>query len=344
MKRKFVVIAGLSALAILIIGGGYVFFSKYAGHIRYTPPRCLKDGEEAVFERLGDRLKEGPADVTIIDKATGKELFRFRIDNIVPHHRPYEFHRCGVYVIRQFNYNPITRRRTPNYRNELWRYDYSGRGAKVLLFSESDATGNYKSYFNDDFRIDPQEIYIALESGYPGQPERYGFTIRDIRSSNDVFFLTQSSILKVNPNLAGNLGLRGWSKSGDYFWGNIFIGAPVLGFVRIARDSWKYDILPAPDGVLGGDPLNVENGYVTVHPGNIWIGIEEFNEQEKARRRAQGIGTELYIHNLFTGERQFVASTTEPLWYFKPRWLSDTELEYTLPSGEKRIYKISDEK
>lgn len=35
---------------------------------------------------------------------------------------------------------------------------------------------------------------------------------------------------------------------------------------------------------------------------------------------------------------------TEPLWYFKPKWLSETELGYTLPNGEKKVYKISNEK
>ncbi|TSC95488.1 MAG: hypothetical protein Athens101426_693, partial [Parcubacteria group bacterium Athens1014_26] len=97
-----------------------------------------------------------------------------------------------------------------------------------------------------------------------------------------------------------------------------------------------------PKDVLGGDALNLENGYITVHPGNVWFGVSELDQEERARRRAQDIGTELYIENLFTKKRQFVASTTEPLYYFKSKWLSDTELQYELPNGEKKIYKINE--
>jgi len=132
----------------------------------------------------------------------------------------------------------------------------------------------------------------------------------------------------------------GWTRDGRYFWANIHDGANTLGFIRIDSQDWSVDFLPAPKDVLGGDALNLENGYITVHPGNIWIGINEIEEQEIANRRKEGMGTELYIENLFTKEQHFVASTTEPLWYFKPEWFSDVELQYELPSGEKRIYKI----
>lgn len=35
-----------------------------------------------------------------------------------------------------------------------------------------------------------------------------------------------------------------------------------------------------------------------------------------------------------------VAHTDEPLHYFKPKLLSDTELEYFFPDGERRVYRI----
>ena len=78
-----------------------------------------------------------------------------------------------------------------------------------------------------------------------------------------------------------------------------------------------------------------------MHPDNVWYGIDIMTEQEEARRRARGTGTELYIENLFTRERNFVDKTEEPLWYFQPKWISDTELQYELPDGTKKIYKIN---
>ena len=32
--------------------------------------------------------------------------------------------------------------------------------------------------------------------------------------------------------------------------------------------------------------------------------------------------------------------TDEPLYSFKPEWISDTELQYEMPDGEIRIYKL----
>jgi len=147
-------------------------------------------------------------------------------------------------------------------------------------------------------------------------------------------------IEKQSPEIVGNISLNDWSSDGKYFWAHTHYGAVALGFIRINTGEWQADFISAPKDVLGGDPLNPNTGYITIHPGNIWIGVQELNEEEKARRRKEGIGTELYVQNLITSERYFVARTDEPLWYFKPKWISDTELQYELPTGEKKIYKI----
>ena len=44
-----------------------------------------------------------------------------------------------------------------------------------------------------------------------------------------------------------------------------------------------------------------------------------------------------YVYNLFTKQKHLVVTTTNPAYYFKPLWISDTEPEYTLPSGGKRF-------
>jgi len=53
-----------------------------------------------------------------------------------------------------------------------------------------------------------------------------------------------------------------------------------------------------------------------------------------------GLKSELHLRHLPTGKDILVASVDEPLWRFSPKWISDTELEYTLPSGAKKTFVI----
>ena len=152
-----------------------------------------------------------------------------------------------------------------------------------------------------------------------------------------------AEIERQNSEIMGNISFENWwSSDGRYFWARTHIGANTLGFFKIDTTNWKYEIFPAPEGVPGGAAFNVNTGYITVHPNLIWYGIAEITEQEKERRRKEGIGSELYIYNLVTEEKYFVTKTDEPLWDFWPKWLSDTELEYELPTGEKKVYKIEE--
>jgi len=334
MKKILIILIPLILIATITIA--YFFFFP-EGKIK--PDKKLKQST-FLTQCLSENLevsykieeKESPlADVVvyIIDENIGKKVTSFKIDNIFKNYHPIELYKCGIYVIRFFNYDPRISKQKPEFRAEFWRYYYNGEGIQ-LFFSED---------FSYDFRVDPTEIYLVLEQSYLGNPG-YALVIKNLNTKEDVFVLPLAEIVNKYPDLEGSIGFNEWTKDGRYFWGNIFYGANVLAFFRIERDTWKTDILPAPKDVLGGDDLNLENGYITVHPGNVWFGISELTEEEKAKRRAQGIGTELYIHNLFTGERQFVDKTDEPLWYFKPKWISDTELEYEMPSGEKKTYKI----
>ncbi len=347
MKKKSVVIIIVIILSALIVFGIYCFLEKPIETERNSSEKqiarssCLEDNEIVVFQLRGIKTRATSADIVISNKITSKEEFRFQIGGLIPYHgHPYEFHKCGVYVIRRFNYDVKTRQGTPNFRKELWKYDYRGKGEKILIFSETDDKGNFKLYFGDDFRVDPTELYVALIKGYPDQQKNYGFSIRNNKISKDVFLLSHSSILEINPNFVGSLGLKDWTKAGNYFWGDIFAGAPRLGFVRIQRDTWKYDILPVPAGTLGGTAFNPEYGCVTYDTGPGWIGIDVVAEQVYDEWRKAGKKVDFYLYNLFTKEKTLLATTGDSSWNFKPKWLSDTELQYELPTGEKKIYKI----
>lgn len=321
----------------LFVTAGILIYSKWISReskdsqAAHSP--CLSDNE-IVDYTINWRQNVSPVVMVIKDQESGKEIHKFTIDSTLPVWHPVQPRKCGVYVLRIFNYDPtdIIKSAKENI-YEIWYYSYNGEGKPFFLLDKD---------FSLEFSVDFLEIHLALIKGYLGRID-FATVIKEIKTKEDIFELLLKDITNKHPSLEGNLSLIDWTKDSRYFWGRTHYGAYTLGFFRIDTQNWIYDIFPAPQDVLGGDALNVENGYITIHPGNVWFGIAEITEEEKARRRAQGIGTEFYIENLITGERHFVDKTQEPLWYFKPEWLSDTELEYELPTGEKKIYNINTE-
>lgn len=372
MKKYAFIIIGVTFLLFTAAATLYVFYHERPGNSLSNPsvstttpsatlpillsptpsvitsplfhPACLEDNEVATYTVSENPNGGGIATIFIKNKETGEEIFNFQFEILIPDYHSVELHKCGAYAVRDFNYDFNTRKSLPRYRAELWEYDYSRNGKMIVLLDE-DTLGNlkgYKHFFSSDFRVNPNEKYVSLIRGYLGQPD-YALIIKNLENtSTDVFILSITGIEKRNPDLVNDIELDGWTKDNRYFWARTHYGANVLGFIRIDIKNKTFDLFPAPNDVLGGDALNIEKGLITVHPDNVWYGIADVVEQEKTKRRNQGIGTELYLENLFNHARQLVASTTEPLYYFKPQWLSDTELQYELPIGEKKIYKINE--
>ena len=317
-KGKFIVI-------IIILGFlSYYFYQQLRNTPGHSP--CLADNEWVDY-KIEERMNSSSnATVFIKEKNTNKQIFEFQIENIVPnHYHPYEAYKCGIYLVREFNYDYQKGKPLSDFRMEVWRYHYDGNGKKLVE--------------EDDFRIDPSETYLVLKQGYLGSSD-YALVIKDLETKEDVFVLSLKDITNQYPSLIGNLDLIEWTKDGQYFWGRVFSGAYTFAFFRINTKNWQVEIFKVPEGVLGGSALNIEKGYITRHPGQIWIGIQEDYEQIKQEWRSQGKTSKLYLRNLFTGKETFLAETKEPLWFFNPKWISDIELEYELPTGEKKIYKI----
>lgn len=300
---------------------------------------CLREDDVANYEIQKKEKEVSVANIVILDKNNNQEKHRFQIELPIPdHYHPIEIHKCGVYATKSFNYDYANRKAMPDYRIELWRYGYNGSGASVTFLS-GPISG---SGFGTDFRIDLLEKYIVLERGYLGKDD-YALIIKDLKTKEDIFVLSAKDIFKQYPNIIGVFDMREWSKDGRYFWGNIFDGAYVNAYFRIDTQNWKTDIFETPDGAMGGFPLNINTGYVPIQPGQVWTGDYQLTQELKEQYRKEGKKSELYIYNLFTKKKILVGTTDEPLWFFGPKWLSDIELEYELPSGEKKIYRIDNQ-
>lgn len=301
--------------------------------------QCLESDEEVVYS-INRKLFISPVDVVIKNKNNDKEIFRFVIDSALPVYDTVQPRKCALYVVRGFNFDYKRYQPLRGFRVELWRYKYNGEGELLLALAGEDNEGKPTVYYSYEYQTDFLEKLIALIEGYLGDVDKYAALMWDVESRKGIFPLKYTDIVSSHPLLEGNLGLEGWTKDSRYFWGRTFIGANVLGFFRVERDTWKVDILPAPEGTQGGDALNVENGYVTYNTGPGWIGIQEVAEEVYDEWRKEGKIVELYVYNLFTKEKTLLATSSDPSWWGGPRWISDTELEYELPDGEERIYKI----
>lgn len=352
MRKKIVLVI----LGIVILAGAGFGIYKYKkskilnnnGQITDNnshPSSCLTDNEyadylldEKAIPELSLPKEKNTIDLSVRNKINGRELLRFQINNILYSYHPAEIHKCGIYIIKEFNFDEKQTKPLLGFKVELWKHSYNNEGEKLLVLAGENESGKPTVYYGYDFRVSPNEKYVVLERGYQGKDD-YAIVIKNIETKEDVFVLQAKDVLKKYPEMQGDFGMNEWTKDGKYYWGNIFDGANVGAFVRVEAETWKYEILPVLPDTLGGDALNAEKGLITVHPGNIWYGFEDMTQEEIARRRAKGIGTELYIYDLFAKTKQFVASTTEPLWYFAPKWISTNELEYKMPSGEKRVWK-----
>jgi hypothetical protein len=296
---------------------------------------CLGEGEVAEYTLINKNREEDSASIRITNKTSGvgAEYFSVPISDANDYH-PIEIHHCGIYTMSDAGYDFKNRKALVNYRRILWKYNYQGIGTEVISDSSQVSGINILS----DFRIDPTEKYLVLLRGYLGSPD-FALVIKNIKTLKDVFILPITDIEKQNPNIVGDIGFietapTSWTFDGRYFWADLGDGATELGFIRVDSTDWSYKLLPAPADVLGGDALNLETGDITVHPGHVWSGDAEEAKILADARRAKGIGTNLYIENLFTHKRVLIAKSTEPNAYFHPKWISKTTLEYFMPRAD----------
>ncbi|MFQ6083945.1 MAG: hypothetical protein ACE5WD_11410 [Candidatus Aminicenantia bacterium] len=270
-KKVIILVVSLLAL-VLLLGTGIYYYSLRRQPEEPSHGACLADDEFADYQIHKRKDDVSLATIFVKNKETKQEIFSFQIELPIPdHYHPIELHRCGVYATRSFNYDYTKKQALPNYKIELWRYYYSGDG-KSQIFLSGPISG---SGYGTDFRIDPTETYLVLERSYLGNPD-YALVIKNLNTQEDIFVLPLKEIVDKYPELKGSIGFNEWTKDDRYFWGNIFDRADVLTFLRIERDTWKYEIFKVPSGTMGGDALNTELGYVTYDDGPPWTGDLDF--------------------------------------------------------------------
>lgn len=326
-KKKNIILVG--AILLLLAGSGTLLW------FRNIKNGCLSDNEESSYEIKRKGLADDVA-VYVKDKKTNIQKNSFVINDIFDGGITVEKKNCGVYVMRMFNYNPNTTKQPPGYRDELWKYDYKNRGKKIVLLAEkTPISGYFRDPYSPDFRIDPTEKYVALVHRYDT------IFIKNLKTLKDDVVLPVSELIADYPNLAGyQIDFEGWTNDGKYYWGGISDTAYRLALFRIDIKTKKWELFPLPDGAMGGDMLNRERGLITYHIGAPWTADADFDQMYRNQWKKEGKKVPFYVYNVFTKEKTLLTEIDDPTWYFQPKWISDTELEYILPGEVKKVYKI----
>ncbi|HUC02145.1 MAG TPA: hypothetical protein VMA75_04585 [Candidatus Paceibacterota bacterium] len=231
-------------------------------------------------------------------------------------------------MMREFNYDYVHGKVLPNFNIQVWKYDYSGNSQEIGTA--------------EDFRVNSSQTMMAAVS-FLTTSTMPSLEVYDLSNDNIVFSLSLSQIPEQESNTIVNFDLEngGWSHDGRYLWFDSNDEADTLGFLRIDTSNWSYQVFSAPHTTMGGDALNPDVG-MTTYETNVapWTADSQIDQEYRDQAQQAGQITSFYIYNLLTGQNYLVTTTTDPTYYYHPLWLSDSELQYTLPSGATSTYTI----
>lgn len=350
IKTNWLYIIIITLIASFIIGGILIYQYqrwplKEIEENRLTRSSCLTSDEIADFDYNIDLYSsrgvkipyQSTTTIYIRNKNTNKEIFRFTISDVYTNSDSLEIHKCGVYVIRNFD---LDEKKDFYKRHELWRYTFNGEG-KILMNNEELLP------YDPIVRVDLFENYLALTQYYLGHPD-HAIVIKNLKipQLEDILIIRPIDIWQNSPQLnkERRIGVVGWSKNGKYLWGGSESQTDYAYFrINIDdREKKNLEVFPMPDDAVNYGPPQVDTGYIWYIYGPVWTGIHEISEQIYEEWRKENKKENLYLYNLFTKEKFLLSSIDDPSWNFKPKWISDTELEYELPTGERKIYKINE--
>lgn len=334
VKVWHILIVILILIALVFVCWYFLIYQKLNKH-----GTCL--GEDEMVEYALDplaapnlRLPSHPTTTIVIkDTKNVKETFHFVINNIDSSVGALEVHKCGVYVIRGEDFDSYE----GYYRKKaFWRYKYDG---SVDLIISSDEFKNYSPIF----RINSSETMISLNRQLVNDLPPDAVVIREIKAEGpkNIKIVSVSNLLQEETDLVEprDIGVSGWSSDGRYLWGGSSSQIDVVYF-RIDVNNDDIEIFSMPSDATHHGPPNFNTGYIAYTYGPPWVGIEEDAQKIYDEWARQGNKNTLFLYNLFTKEKKMIFSTEDSAWNFKERWLSDTELEYYLPDGERKIYLI----
>jgi hypothetical protein len=254
----------------------------------------------------------GQTDVYIQHVETkAMELFATIPDVRVEHYHSSEYHNGNLYIIRRTG--DIE---TDSWMDELWKYDELRAG--VMLYGIKGL----------DFRVSPDEAYVAISGG----DEIVGEKLVILDHQGGVLQeYTAAQVLTGPTDMPMMVGLLDWSDDSSTLW--IETGGPVIAsFSRLSAPSWQVDMFDLAGVPIGRaeNELNPNTGKVVFSDMPMFFAADQHDEFI-----ASGEAVTLYVYDLASQNLQEVAVSEAKA--FEPMWLDDKTIEYNDPLGEGRL-------
>lgn len=203
------------------------------------------------------------------------------------------------------------------------------------------------SEFADNSAIDPSGKYVATLRDDGTSHSLNDLVIQDLRTSDDVYVLKIRDVFKNNPHIEGYLlGTGQWVQRPDgvYLYTSIDGGARPSAFVQIRRDTWKTHIYEVPADFMSSAELAMPPFAPYMAYTNVTYRTMAADSMDDifAMQLKEASQKKFILGDLMTG----VTTTIETVpiirgHNFKPVWLDDTTLEYTMPDGTKKTYVVT---
>lgn len=343
---------GIIGVLVLCLVGSILYVSPISNDIQklLTGTRCLKDTEKAVYEIL-EEGRPGKVRVNVVDTVASTTVWSkdFSIPS-TSHSRAYLLHRCHFYLHERDGFNPENGEVDPGYFWGLLQHKYFSEdgGKRVVTFAENSSgkSQDSKVFYGTTYSISDGENYASLERSTLSKPD-YALVIKNIETGADEYILTLAEVLKEHPEAAGSFDVGKWvtRPDGEYLKTVIYDGARELAYIYIKADTWETEIFETPTDLMAGvegaiPPFAPLLAYTDVI---VWAGFAEMTEQLIDEQISSGQKKHLIVANLKTGKKAVIE--TVPIiksHRFKMTWLSDTELEYTMPDGTKKTYQVEE--
>lgn len=159
--------------------------------------KCLEDGFAAEYRFEDKGLLSGKLYVDIkerVDNIYKKASDLFIDTDVRTSAYPVETRKCGIYYNKLLNHNSDELKQPAGFKSELFVSDYNGRKKKILVFSEY-INNEYCSYYSPSFRVSDNEEYVALVTGWYGEPDDHAVVIKSLETGEDKYVITLRELM-----------------------------------------------------------------------------------------------------------------------------------------------------